>query len=75
MLFIIRLAESRRLVRSPSEIRIADVCLVQTNYSQLYLTIWDHLLGTVNPLSSEEMEKQYAMYKRVAQEKEAELEQ
>ena len=44
----------------------------QSNYSQLYLTLWDHLCGTVNPMSDAEVKRQYSIYRSMAEQKEQE---
>ena len=53
------------------EAGLADNAVEQTNFSQLYLTIWDHIGHTVCPLSSEELEKIYEAHRRTAEDKEA----
>ena len=44
----------------------------QTNYSQLYLTLWDHICGTVNRLPPEEQQRQYAKYQALAEKQDQE---
>ena len=46
----------------------------QSNYSQLYLTFWDHVCNTICPKSSEEINRLYAQGRMAAEKKQAEAE-